>query len=189
MDTGTGSGEATGVRDALHAKALVLEAGGSRMAIVTMDLGSIASERMFRAGEGGIESAGGAAGAFAHAFGAGVSVGFAGHGAAVGVPGGGGGEDIAGTAGGVGGDGAGAALAGAGIDPAGLQPAVVARGRAGAGAVRQSGPGAARAGGSGVCAVASGGAGRRAEGADRPLHGPSGGVGGDELPVFGRFSG
>jgi hypothetical protein len=40
-------GPATGVHDALYAKALVLEAGGSRMAIVTMDLGSIASERIF----------------------------------------------------------------------------------------------------------------------------------------------
>lgn len=40
-------GPATGVHDALYAKALVLEAGGSRMAIVTMDLGSITSERIF----------------------------------------------------------------------------------------------------------------------------------------------
>jgi neutral ceramidase len=41
-------GEATAVHDPLHAKALVLEAGGKRLAIVTMDLGSIATEAVFR---------------------------------------------------------------------------------------------------------------------------------------------
>lgn len=39
-------GPSNGVRDPLHAKALVLEGGGSRMAIVTLDLGSIVSEHL-----------------------------------------------------------------------------------------------------------------------------------------------
>jgi hypothetical protein len=37
---------ATGTHDPLHAKVLVLESGGSRMAIVTLDLGSMVSERL-----------------------------------------------------------------------------------------------------------------------------------------------
>ncbi len=41
-------GPATGTHDPLWAKALVLEAGGSRMAIVTLDLGSIVSENLRR---------------------------------------------------------------------------------------------------------------------------------------------
>lgn len=40
-------GPANGTHDPLYAKALVLEAGGSRMAIVTLDLGSIASDTLF----------------------------------------------------------------------------------------------------------------------------------------------
>jgi hypothetical protein len=41
-------GDATGTHDPLMAKALVLEAAGSRMAIVTMDLGSVVSENLRR---------------------------------------------------------------------------------------------------------------------------------------------
>lgn len=41
-------GPAVGVRDALHAKALVLQAGETRIAIVTMDLGSIAGASIHR---------------------------------------------------------------------------------------------------------------------------------------------
>lgn len=41
-------GEGKSVHDRLHAKALVLQAGAARMAIVTMDLGSIATEAVFR---------------------------------------------------------------------------------------------------------------------------------------------
>lgn len=37
-------GPSSGVRDPLHAKAVVLESGGSRIAIVTLDLGSVVSE-------------------------------------------------------------------------------------------------------------------------------------------------
>jgi hypothetical protein len=49
-------GPATGTHDPLFAKVLVLEAGASRMAIVTLDLGSIVSENLRRkaAGELGI---------------------------------------------------------------------------------------------------------------------------------------
>ncbi|MCL4852302.1 MAG: neutral/alkaline non-lysosomal ceramidase N-terminal domain-containing protein [Bryobacteraceae bacterium] len=39
-------GPSNGTHDPLYAKALVLESGGSRMAIVTLDLGSIVSERL-----------------------------------------------------------------------------------------------------------------------------------------------
>ena len=39
-------GESNGIRDPLHAKALVLDYAGSRMAIVTLDLGTIVSERL-----------------------------------------------------------------------------------------------------------------------------------------------
>jgi neutral ceramidase len=39
-------GASNGIHDPLFAKVLVLEAGGSRMAIVTLDLGSIVSERL-----------------------------------------------------------------------------------------------------------------------------------------------
>ena len=39
-------GPSNGVRDPLHAKALVLEYGGSRIAIVTLDLGSIVSDNL-----------------------------------------------------------------------------------------------------------------------------------------------
>src|SRR5690242_587070 len=39
-------GPANGTHDPLFAKALVLEAGDSRMAIVTMDLGSIVAENL-----------------------------------------------------------------------------------------------------------------------------------------------
>lgn len=41
-------GEGKAVHDRLHAKALVLQAGAARMAIVTLDLGSIASGEVFR---------------------------------------------------------------------------------------------------------------------------------------------
>lgn len=41
-------GEGKAVHDRLQAKALVLEAGAARLAIVTMDLGSIATESVFR---------------------------------------------------------------------------------------------------------------------------------------------
>ena len=41
-------GPANGTHDALHAKALVLEIGDSRMAIVTLDLGRIASRTLFK---------------------------------------------------------------------------------------------------------------------------------------------
>jgi len=41
-------GEATATHDPLYAKALVLEAAGRRLAIVTLDLGSIATERVFQ---------------------------------------------------------------------------------------------------------------------------------------------
>src|SRR5438093_6515036 len=41
-------GPANGTHDPLFAKALVLEAGGSRMAIVTLDLGSIVSDNLRR---------------------------------------------------------------------------------------------------------------------------------------------
>lgn len=41
-------GEGKAVHDRLHAKALVLQAGAARMAIVTMDLGSIATAAVFR---------------------------------------------------------------------------------------------------------------------------------------------
>jgi len=41
-------GDATGTHDPLMAKVLVLDAAGSRMAIVTMDLGSIASDNLRR---------------------------------------------------------------------------------------------------------------------------------------------
>ena len=39
-------GPANGTHDPLHAKALVLEAGGSRLAIVTLDLGSIVADNL-----------------------------------------------------------------------------------------------------------------------------------------------
>ncbi len=39
-------GPSNGTHDPLHAKALVLESGGSRIAIVTLDLGSVVSERL-----------------------------------------------------------------------------------------------------------------------------------------------
>ncbi|MBK5292379.1 MAG: neutral/alkaline non-lysosomal ceramidase N-terminal domain-containing protein, partial [Acidobacteriia bacterium] len=41
-------GPATGTHDNLHAKALVLDGGGPRVAIVTLDLGSMSSETLFR---------------------------------------------------------------------------------------------------------------------------------------------
>ena len=41
-------GEGTGVHDRLQAKALVLEAAGARLAVVTLDLGSIATGKVFR---------------------------------------------------------------------------------------------------------------------------------------------
>ncbi len=41
-------GPANGAHDQLHAKALVLEAAGARMAIVTLDLGSMVSATLFR---------------------------------------------------------------------------------------------------------------------------------------------
>jgi neutral ceramidase len=41
-------GDASGTHDPLQAKALVLEAGGSKMAIVTVDLGSLVSENLRR---------------------------------------------------------------------------------------------------------------------------------------------
>lgn len=41
-------GLSNGVHDRLHAKALVLEAAGARIAIVSLDLGSIATEAVFR---------------------------------------------------------------------------------------------------------------------------------------------
>src|SRR2546427_11598313 len=41
-------GPGTGVHDPLFAKVLLLEAGGSRMVIVTLDLGSIVSQNLRR---------------------------------------------------------------------------------------------------------------------------------------------
>ena len=41
-------GPATGTHDNLHAKALILDGGGPRIAIVTLDLGSMSSETLFR---------------------------------------------------------------------------------------------------------------------------------------------
>jgi hypothetical protein len=41
-------GPATGTHDPLFAKALVLEAGGARLGIVTLDLGSMSSQTLFR---------------------------------------------------------------------------------------------------------------------------------------------
>ena len=48
-------GPAVGVHDALHAKALVLQAGKTRMAIVTMDLGSIAGAAVHRRAAGELQ--------------------------------------------------------------------------------------------------------------------------------------